>query len=781
MATDAIQWGKKKEGLLKMNESDTRLKLIDPVLAEKGWTTDLIRTEYSYTDGQIQIIGDTSKRGTRKRVDYLLDYNPGHPIAVIEAKDETHEPNFGLQQGIKYAEDLHVPFAYSTNGHGFVERDFITGMERDFGMDAFPTPDELWQRLVAEKQLTPEQEKLMAEPDYVDGPRQPRYYQENAINSAIEAIAQGQKRILIVMATGTGKTFTSFQIVHRLRASGTIHKVLYLADRNVLVDQTITGDFKPFGTAMYKVSGGEMDPSHEIYFALYQQLIGQNGEERFKEFAPDFFDLIIVDECHRGSADADSQWRRVLDYYSSAIQIGMTATPKETKEVSNIDYFGEPVYTYSLKQGIEDGFLAPYKVIRVRTNIDESGYAVQEGQTDDLGNVIPSGEYSTQDFDRSLVIKERDLEVARRITEFLKATDRYAKTIVFCVDTDHAARMREALVNENADICKDHPDYVMRITGKDDDAQTNLDHFMDSDEKFPTIVTTSELLTTGVNCRTCKVIVLDNTFGEQGMTKFKQIIGRGTRIAEEYGKTYFTILDFRNASRLFADKDFDGEPVVTYEPKPNEPVLPAPSRPTPDDPAPTPEPPSGKHNKYLVHGVNVYVAQEQVQYWVNGKLITTDLATYSRDNVRGEYSSLAEFLTAWNAADRKKAILDELEDRGVFLDELRKEPGMEGVSDFDLICHFAFDQKPLTRAERARNVKQKGLLEKYSRAARDVLEALLEKFVVDDIPDLDDLGLLDIPKFQEQFGGPLPIIKAFGGKSQFLQAAQQLEDMVYAA
>lgn len=768
-----------------MNESDTRLKLIDPVLNNREWTLDQIRTEYYYTDGQIQVIGEKTKRGRAKKVDYLLNYKPGKPIAVIEAKDTSHSVEDGLQQGMGYAADLDVPFAYSTNGRGFIEHDFITGHERSLDMEEFPTPNELWGRYFAEKKFAPDKEVLLAQSDYHEpGSRTPRYYQEIVINRTVEAIAQGKKRLLVVMATGTGKTFTAFQIVHRLKASKTIRKVLYLADRNFLIDQTITGDFKPFHDVLHKINGRKMDSSYEVYFSLYQQLVGENGEERFKEFQSDFFDLVIVDECHRGSASQASAWRAILEYFSSAIQIGMTATPKETKDVSNIDYFGDPIYTYSLKQGIEDGFLAPYKVIRVRLNIDESGYVVEEGETDDKGNVIPSGEYGSQDFDRVLVVEDRDLEVARRITEFLKETDRYAKTIVFCVDIDHARRMRQALINENADIVKEHPDYVMQITGDNKEGKGRIDDFMDPESKFPTIVTTSELLTTGVNCRTCKVIVLDNRFGDQGMTKFKQIIGRGTRIAEEYGKTYFTILDFRNASRLFADKDFDGEPVSIYEPKPGDPVAPprdsesVPEHvPSPVDPSKDPQ----KHTKYFVHGVDVYVSQEQVQYWINGKLITTDLLTYSRDNVLGEYSSLAEFITAWKVADRKKAVLDELESRGVFLEELRQEPGMDGVSDFDLICHFAFDQRPLTRAERVRNVKQKGLLSEYSGVARSVLEALLDKFATENIPDFDDVALLDVPDLKEKFGGPVPIVKAFGGRQQFIDAAQRLENLVYAA
>lgn len=761
-----------------MNESDTRYKLIDPMLKAKSWSDDQIETEYSYTDGQIQVLEDATKRGKRKKVDYLLTYRPGHPIAVIEAKDTEHTMSAGLQQGMGYAEDLDVPFAYATNGEGFTEHDFVTGMERNIVMDEFPTPDELWARYCAEKGFaTPEQQRLLAATDWHDpGSRRPRYYQENAINRTIEAIARGDRRILVVMATGTGKTYTAFQMAYRLRKSGTVHKVLYLADRNVLVDQTISGDFKPLQDVTTKIRKRKLDSSYEVYFSLYQQLVGEGGEEIFKEFQPDFFDLVIVDECHRGSAAADSAWRKILDYFDSAIQIGMTATPKETKDVSNSEYFGDPVYTYSLKQGIQDGFLAPYKVVRERLNIDETGYRVGSGAVDDKGNEIPEDTYNEADFDSRIVVDERTREVARRITEFLKSDlqDRYAKTIVFCVDIDHAERMRQALVNENADIVKDHPDYVMRITGDDKEGKAHLDVFMDPEEHYPTIVTTSELLTTGVNCRTCKVIVLDNKFGEQGMTKFKQIIGRGTRIAEEYGKMYFTILDFRNATRLFADKDFDGEPVQAEDYDPNKPRTPKKPK------SPTPGPEHEKAVKYYVHGVDVYVTQEQVQYWVNGELVTTDLITYTKDNVQGEYRTLVDFLTAWKVSDRKKAIIDELEERGVFIDELRKEPGMEEVSDFDLICHFAFDAKPLTRSERVRNAKQKGALDEYSGVARSVLEALMDKFATANVPDLDDPVLLDLPEFR-QFGGPVQIVRLFGGKQGFKEAAQKVENLVYAA
>ncbi|MDO4808292.1 MAG: DEAD/DEAH box helicase family protein, partial [Coriobacteriales bacterium] len=529
-----------------MNESDTRLKLIDPVLTSK-WSFKRMRTEYYFTDGEIVVRGRMTTRKKPQKADYLLSYAPDLPIAIVEAKDTDHSVGAGLQQAMGYAQALDVPFAYSTNGHGFVEHDFFTGMERNLKMDEFPTPDELWNRYRAAKGIADESiERAITVPyHYEPGGNSPRYYQRVAVNRTIEAVAKGGRRVLLVMATGTGKTFTAFQIVHRLRETGVARKVLYLADRNILIDQTKDGDFKPLQKVTTKVRHRKLDPAYEVYFALYQQLVGESGEEIFRTFNRSFFDLIIVDECHRGSADEDSAWRKILEYFDGAIQIGMTATPKETRDVSNIDYFGEPTYTYSLKQGIADGFLAPYKVVRPQLNVDVYGYRPQEGAIDDRGQVIENRVYEQSDFDRTMVIDERTLEVAAKVTRFLKETDRFSKTIVFCVDIDHAERMRRALVNANNDLVQSHPNYVMRITGDSKEGKAALDVFIDPDEKYPTIVTTSKLLTTGVNCKTCKVVVLDNIFGDQGMTEFKQIVGRGTRIYEPCGKLYFTILDFR--------------------------------------------------------------------------------------------------------------------------------------------------------------------------------------------------------------------------------------------
>lgn len=782
-----------------MNESDTRLKLIDPAIT-KSWDRDSqVFTEYYFTDGEIVVRGNLVMRKDKKKADCLLMYAPNIPIAIIEAKDTEHTVDAGLQQGMGYAESLDVPFAYSSNGKGFVEHDFLTGKERSLAMDEFPTPVELWARYSKARGLESQySQEIVTTPYYQEhGGNRPRYYQCIAVNRTLEAVAQGKDRILLVMATGTGKTFTAFQIVHRLRQSTEVRKVLYLADRNILVDQTIDGDFKPLKKVTTKVTGRKLDSAFEVYFSLYQQLVGEDGEEIFRAFDREFFDLIIVDECHRGSAAEDSAWRKVLEYFSCAIQIGMTATPKETEEVSNITYFGEPVYTYSLKQGIEDGFLAPYKVIRPKLNVDVYGYRTEEGTKDDRGELLPNRVFEKQDFDSEIVIKERCEQVAKKITQFLKETDRYSKTIVFCVDIEHAENMRRALVNENADIVKDHPTYVMKITGDDKEGKSQLDNFIDPDEKFPTIVTTSKLLTTGVNCKTCKVIVLDNKFGQHGMTEFKQIIGRGTRICEDYGKRYFTILDFRDASRLFADPDFDGEPVVIFDPPTDGPMTPPEDDPTDpgagdgpdviiDPPVPEwppvdpPDDPPGRI-KYHVHGADVYVVSEIVQYYSSdGQLVTESLKDYTRKNILGEFDTLDRFLAAWNSEHKKQAIIDELRARGVFLDELRRESGQEQMSDFDLICHIAYDQKPLTRSERANNVKKKGVLYEYAGVAREVLEALLDKYATSNLVDLDDTHVLDLEEFR-RFGNPMKIVAAFGGKQQYIQAVQKLEDELYVA
>lgn len=783
-----------------MNESDTRLKLIDPVLIKK-WEHKRITTEYCFTDGEIIVRGHMVARGNKKKADYLLSYAPDLPIAIVEAKDTSHSIGAGLQQAIGYAQALDIPFAYSTNGYGFVEHDFFTGVERNLHMDEFPTPQELWDRYRAAKGIAnDEMEKAITVPyHYEPGGNKPRYYQRVAVNRTVERVAKGEDRILLVMATGTGKTYTAFQIVHRLREMGHARKVLYLADRNILVDQTKDGDFKPLQKVTTKVKQRKLDPAYEVYFALYQQLVGQDGEEIFRAFDRSFFDLIIVDECHRGSADEDSAWRKILEYFDSAVQIGMTATPKETRDVSNIDYFGEPAYTYSLKQGIADGFLAPYKVVRPQIDVDVYGYRPQEGAVDDRGQVIQNRVYERNDFDRTMVIDERTKLVAKKITQFLKETDRFSKTIVFCVDIDHAERMRQALVNENNDLVQQHPNYVMRITGDSKEGKDALDVFIDPDEKFPTIVTTSKLLTTGVNCKTCKVVVLDNIFGEQGMTEFKQIVGRGTRIYEPYGKLYFTILDFRNASRLFADPTFDGEPVQIYEPSADDPMQPpdedlsGQNEPNDNQPSTNSTPnstdftdwpeddPASRRIKYYVSGVEVRIVSERVEYYSSsGQLVTESLTDYTRKNILGEYDTLDHFLTAWRAEDRKQAIVDALREHGVFLDELRRETGQWDMSDFDLICHIAYDARPLTRSERANKVKETTYFVEYDGVARSVLETLLDKYATSNINDLDDTRMLKLEEFRK-FGKPQTIVKAFGGKQEYIRAAQALEDAIYAA
>lgn len=788
-------WNNKKN----MSEEDIKMKYITPAIQRAGWDINTqIRAEYTFTDGRIIVRGNMTARGKRKRVDYLLFYKPNLPIAIIEAKDNNKTIGAGMQQAIDYAEalkdaeTLDVPFVYSSNGDGFLEHDMITGEERELILEQFPSPEELWDRYKGNKNITSEVEKNITEPYYyIMGEKKPRYYQRIAINRTVEAIAKGQKRILIVMATGTGKTYTAFQIAWRLWKSGTCKKILYLADRNILVDQTIQNDFKPFEKVMTKVQNRKMDSSYEVYFALYQQLSGSDNLEIFKQFSPEFFDLIIVDECHRSSAKDDSRWRGILEYFSSATQIGLTATPKESKEISSISYFGEPIYTYSLKQGIEDGFLAPYKVVRIGIDKDLEGYRPTKGKTDVYGQLIEDREYNVKDYDKNLIIDDRTKTVAHKITEYLKKTDRFSKTIVFCVNIDHAERMRQALVNENKDLVKENPKYIMRITGDNDEGKAQLDNFIDEDSKYPTIVTTSKLMTTGVDCKTCKLIVLDNNISS--MIEFKQIIGRGTRLSPDYGKEYFTIIDFRNSSRLFSDPDFDGEPVVIYEPKPDESPVP-PEELEHSNNSPIGESMGGdnsinngyeekedKHKTYRVNDVSVKVISERVQYYdKDGKLITESLTDYSKKNMRNEFATLDQFLTRWNSEERKEAIIEELKEHGVLLDALREESGQKDIDDFDLICHIAFDKKPLTKAERVNNVKKRGFLYKYSDMAKEVLEALLEKYKDEGISQIEDTKVLTLKDF-EKFGSPMKIVKLFGGKKAYLKAVKELENEIYMA
>lgn len=780
----------------KLSEEDIKMKYITPAIEQAGWDIKKqVRAEYTFTDGRVIVRGNVTTRGKKKRADYILFYKPNMPLAIIEAKDNRHSVGAGMQQGLEYGEILDIPFVYSSNGDGFIEHDRFTGKERELSLDEFPTRDELWSRYLVAKGLNKEQEEIITEPYFFKaGDKQPRYYQRNAINRTIEAIAKGQERILLVMATGVGKTYVAFNIIYRLWKSKRKKKILFLADRNILVDQTMSNDFQPFNGVMTKIENRTIDTSYEIYLSLYHQLSSNSDDplEVLKQLSPDFFDLIVIDECHRGSAKEDSRWRAVLDYFSSATQIGLTATPKETKEASNINYFGEPVYTYSLKQGIEDGFLAPYKVIRVGLDKDLEGYRPTKGKTDMYGQVIEDREYNTKDFDKNIIIDDRTKKVAQKVTEFLKKTDRFSKTIVFCIDIDHAERMRQALVNENLDLVRENHKYIMRITGDNAEGKAQLDNFIDEESLYPTIVTTSKLMTTGVDCKTCKLIVLDNVFGDNGMTEFKQIIGRGTRLKPEYGKEYFTIMDFRNASRLFADPDWDGEPVQIYEPDDGEDIVP--DVPSDDETETRGNDGNGDYGfggtdnggvkeareKYRVNDVEVTVISERVQYYdKDGKLITESITDYSKKNILNEFATLDNFLNRWNSEEKKEAIIDELKEQGVLLEALREDIGNPDIDDFDLICHIAFDKKPLTKAERANNVKKRGYLYKYSDMGQRVLEKLLERYMNEGITDLENPQVLELDDFKE-FGSPLKIVKLFGNKKKYIEAVKELEKEIYA-
>lgn len=765
-----------------LTEETTKVRKITPAIQNAGWDLSQISCEdFFFTDGKIAIDGKKGKRVNKgNKTDYQLCYpDINQPLAVVEAKDYQKSVGYGMQQAIEYAVILDVDFAYSSNGHAFLEHDMTTGKEREIPLNEFPSPEELWERHKVAHGLSEKEAEETATPyHYNHDSITPRYYQRIAINRVVEAVAKGEDRILLVMATGTGKTYTAFQIVWRLREAGLKKKVLYLADRNVLLDQTISGDFKPLNAVTTKVKQRKLDSAYEVFFSSYQQLVNDadEGPQPFEQFSRDFFDLVIVDECHRGSVKADSSWRRILDYFSPATQLGMTATPKETKDVSTSDYFGEPVYTYSLKQGIEDGFLAPYRVKRIHLDVDDYGFIPEAGQVDDLGQEIEQREYTQSDINRNIVFGKRDIAVAKKVTEYLKREGRFQKTIVFCEDIDHAERIRQALVNENSDIVQEHPDYIQRCTGDVNGVDAMLDKFMDVDEKFPTILTTSKLLTTGVNCKTCKCIVLDNSFGEQGMTEFKQIVGRGTRIKEDREKLYFTVLDFKNATRMFADPGFDGDPPVVYV----DPLTPKDGQDSKllvDPPVSPVDPPQGRV-KYYVSSLPVEVVGEQVQYYWNGSLHTESLVDYTKKNVREQYATLDDFIQKWNGDEKKAAICEELEVRGIFLDQLREQSGKDDIDDFDLICHIAYDAKALTRSERANNVRKRGYLYQFSDAARQVLEALLDKYATAAIRDLDDIKILQLSEFRE-IGSPKQIVMIFGGKEGFLQAAQALENELY--
>lgn len=769
---------------LQMSEEDIKLNYITPAIQSRGWSHN-ITMETRITDGKINLKGNMVVREKPKRADYILYLNANNPIAVVEAKDNKHTVSYGLQQAMDYAQKLDVPFAYSSNGDGFVEHDFLTGQERELALDEFPTQEELASRYKQGAHLTPQQEAVLAQPYYTSqNTYPPRYYQRIAINRTVDAIARGQQRLLLVMATGTGKTYTAFQIVYRMLESGIKRKILYLADRNILVDQSIQQDFAPLEKVTHKINVAKDDPSmitsHEVYFSLYQQLVGDDGKEHYSRlFTPDFFDLIIVDECHRGSAKEESRWRQVLEYFSSATQIGMTATPKETKYVSNLHYFGEPIFTYSLKEGIEDGFLAPFKVINITTDIGE-GWRPRKGQLDVNGVEIPDRVYTNSDYDYNIIIQDRIDQVAREITKYLKSTDRMAKTIVFCATEDAAERMRMALVNLNADMVKQNPDYVVRITGSDEYGKKKLDYFISVSSPYPVIATTSKLLSTGADCKMTKLIVLDEMIGS--MTEFKQIIGRGTRLREKEGKTHFVVMDFRNVTRLFADPDWDG-PIQM-----DEGFVPGGERPETEDDQGNPpeEPPSilPDRDKYKPivdkNGCQVQIIHKTVSvYDANGKLLRQEsIIDYTKENIRGEYASLDNFIRQWSAQEKKEQIRNLLQEKGIDLELLKADQNMSDVDDFDFICHVAFDKKPLTRKERANNVKKRDFFGKYSGVAREVLEALLDKYMNTGIYEIEKTEILKLDPFLK-LGKPAKIAGYFGGKQGYLDAVKELETAIY--
>ena len=764
-----------------MTEEDIKLQFITPAVTDK-WSRGKITMETRITDGKINLKGNLAFREKPKRADYLLYLSANNPIAVIEAKDNTHSISYGLQQAMEYARMLDLPFAFSSNGDGFAEHDFLTGKERQFGLEDFPTETELIERFKRESGLSPAQETAISQPYYSSqNTYPPRYYQRIAINRTIDAIARGQQRLLLVMATGTGKTYTAFQIVYRLLQSGMKRKVLYLADRNILVDQSIQQDFAPLEKVIHKINVARDDKStitsHEVYFSLYQQLVGDDDQEHFSElFSPDFFDLIIVDECHRGSAKEESRWRRILEFFSSATQIGMTATPKETKYISNLNYFGEPVYTYSLKEGIEDGFLAPFKVINIMTDIGD-GWRPRKGQRDIFGNEIPDRIYTNSDYDYNIVIEDRIEQVAQEITRYLKSTDRMAKTIVFCANEDAAERMRVALVNLNSDMVQKNPDYVVRITGSDTYGKGKLKYFISTSSEGPVIATTSELLSTGADCKMTKLIVLDKTIGS--MTEFKQIIGRGTRLREKEGKTHFVVMDFRNVSRLFADPDWDGPIEMSEDFDPNhEQASNSRGKARTGDGADD----SLQNPKPIVdaNGCKVSIIHKTVSvYDANGKLLRQEsIVDYTKENVCGEYASLDNFIRQWSAQEKKEQIRDLLRARGIDLEQMKADQNMTEVDDFDFICHVAFDKKPLTRRERANNVKKRDFLSKYSGAAREVLEALLDKYMNTGIYEIEKTEVLKLDPFLKM-GKPAKIASYFGGREGYRKAVKELENEIY--
>jgi len=786
-----------------LSERDICTKFITPALIKAGWDLHKqILEEVFFTDGKIYVRGKLTARGERKRADYILYYQD-NPVAVIEAKDNKHSVRAGIQQALGYATTLDIPCVFSSNGDGFLFHDRTVldeNIETEFTNDDFPSPETLWEKYKKYKGIvTPLAEKIVLQKYFSDGSgRKPRYYQQIAINRTIEAIANGQNRIILVMATGTGKTYTAFQIIHRLWKSGAKKRILFLADRNALIDQTRRGDFKHFKDKMTVVKNRQIDKSYEIYLALYQGLSGADEDANaYKQFSPDFFDLIVIDECHRGSSKEDSAWREILTYFNKATHIGLTATPRETKETSNTEYFGEAVYTYTLKQGIDDGFLAPYKVIRVALNIDTEGYRPEQGKTDKEGIEVEDRIYNRKDFDRTLVIDERTDTIAKKVTEYLTGLDRFAKTIIFCSDIDHAERMRNAIARNNADLVAENYKYVMQITGDNDEGKRELDNFINPEEKYPVIATTSELMTTGVDAQTCKVIVLDANINS--MIKFKQIVGRGTRINEEFNKLYFTILDFRNATDNFADPAFDGEPLrikpitedidlvgifddeeieedpVIDEVTGEEIVMPKPEI---RNPVNEPNTEYKKRVKVYVNGVNVSVLVSRELYFdSNGKPITISLKDHTKEIIKGKFASLDDFLLSWNQADKKEAIIKQLQEQGIMVEALYEAVDKQ-VDLFDLICHVAYDQKPLTRKERANNVKKRNYFTKYEHQARKVLETLLDKYADEGIENIENIDVLRVKPF-DNFGSPFEIISHFGNKEHYLEAVKELEAELY--
>ncbi|QIO52955.1 DEAD/DEAH box helicase [Rhizobium leguminosarum] len=777
-----------KKDKLQLSEIDICDLFITPALKASDWDPmTQIRREVTLAPGPVIVRGNVSSRNQKKKkfADYVLSWKPSLPVAIVEAKGNAFTVSHGLQQALDYAGILQLPCAFSSNGDGFASHDKTApagaDIETELALEDFPTPDELWRRYRSFHNIELDEVALVEQPYFreVDG-KEPRYYQVEAINRSVEAIAKGQRRVLLVMATGTGKTYTTFQIIWRLWKAGKAKRILFLADRNILVDQTLVNDFKPFGPVMTKVKNRKIDPAYQIYLGLYQALTGPNESDKiFKSVSRDFFDLIVIDECHRGSAAEDSAWREILDYFDSAVHIGMTATPKETEYVSNATYFGAPVYTYSLKQGIEDGFLAPYKVIRIDIDRDIEGWTPTPGMVDDLGNAVEEREFNQKDMDRILILNQRTKLVAERVMQLLRATDPMAKTIIFCEDIDHAERMRKAIVNAAGDLARDNSKYVMRITGDSVEGKAELDRFIDPEEPYPVIATTSQLLSTGVDTKTCKLIVLDRTINS--MTMFKQIIGRGSRIDEDNNKYFYTIMDFKKATELFRDPDFDGEPAVIYEPDPDDDPVPPDPDPEPGDEGEGPEGPEDPPGvtKIRISGLDVRIIAERVEYTgPDGNLITESYREFARKQITSEYASLDDFVRKWQASDRKKAIIDELEECGIVLANLADEVGKD-FGDFDLLCHIAYGQPPLTRRERAEKVKKRNYFGKYGDKARAVLSALLDKYADEGITTIEEAKVLRLRPFTE-IGTPLEIINgAFGGKNNYERALRELEDLIY--